>query len=289
MTNEELVKLIQEGVEVQKNMGILYQQNEGYIRKLCYPFTERAEMDDLMQESYFGLEKAVRKFDPNYGCKFITYLTWQIRRACLKYIKNQTNGKRIPEYMQDRINSYKGLIKELEEVPTKETTMDYMGITSEQYDLMMITIYQNNIISIDEPISDDGLTPLDLIADETNTEEDYIAKECCWKIWEIIDKFLDERKKNIIFNHYREGKTLKEIAEELGVTYQYVGSLEKVALNELRKIDELMEYAEYFGYDSSIAYSGSGRCVEFLAMKHVEIKKEFEMYSENLKLVLDSM
>ena len=60
MTNEELVRLIQEGVDIQENMGILYKQNEGFIRTTCNPFSERAELDDLMQEAYFALVDAVR-------------------------------------------------------------------------------------------------------------------------------------------------------------------------------------------------------------------------------------
>ena len=46
MTNEELVQMIQEGVNVQENMGILYQQNEGIIRKVVKPLSKYAETED---------------------------------------------------------------------------------------------------------------------------------------------------------------------------------------------------------------------------------------------------
>lgn len=70
MTNEELVDLIQAGDHVQDNMGLLYQQNRRFITGIALPFSSSVELDDLMQEAYFGLEKAVSKYDPTlgYGC-----------------------------------------------------------------------------------------------------------------------------------------------------------------------------------------------------------------------------
>ena len=51
MTNEELVALIQAGVDVQENMGQLYQQNRNFIVKIVLPYSKSCEMDDLMQEA----------------------------------------------------------------------------------------------------------------------------------------------------------------------------------------------------------------------------------------------
>ena len=59
MTNEELVEQIQNGVNVKENMGLLYEQNIGFITKIVHPFSAYAEEEDLMQEAYIGLHKAV--------------------------------------------------------------------------------------------------------------------------------------------------------------------------------------------------------------------------------------
>mgnify|MGYP007105717964 CR=1 FL=1 len=40
MTNEELVALIQAGVDVQENMGQLYQQNRNFIVKIVLPYSK---------------------------------------------------------------------------------------------------------------------------------------------------------------------------------------------------------------------------------------------------------
>ena len=79
MTNEELVALIQAGDHVSENMTMLYQQNRRFIAGLALPFSNSVELDDLMQEAYFGLEKAVSKYDPTLGYAFLTYAENHIR------------------------------------------------------------------------------------------------------------------------------------------------------------------------------------------------------------------
>lgn len=82
MTNEELVALVQEGVSITDNMTMLYEQNKGFIysvvRKFGYityvsdscHYTGITEIEDLMNESYFGLVKAVERYNPVAGASF---------------------------------------------------------------------------------------------------------------------------------------------------------------------------------------------------------------------------
>ena len=51
-TNEELVELVQKGIDVQENLKTLYEQNKKYIYKIANPFMKYAEADDLLQEAY---------------------------------------------------------------------------------------------------------------------------------------------------------------------------------------------------------------------------------------------
>src|SRR5207249_7646998 len=43
-----------------------------------------------------GLLKAVKKFDPDQGVKFISYAVWWVRQAVLKALAEQTRSVRIP-------------------------------------------------------------------------------------------------------------------------------------------------------------------------------------------------
>lgn len=106
MTNEELVALIQAGVDVQENMGQLYQQNRNFIVKIVLPYSKSCEMDDLMQEAYFGLEKAVQRFEPDRDVLFISYAGIWIRNVIQRYCQNNGNLKRVPVHVVVRISKY---------------------------------------------------------------------------------------------------------------------------------------------------------------------------------------
>lgn len=60
LTNEERVELIQNGIDTVDNMQLLYEQNKWFIYKIVKKLTMFSDIEDLMQESYFGLDQAVK-------------------------------------------------------------------------------------------------------------------------------------------------------------------------------------------------------------------------------------
>ena len=54
------------------------------------------ELSELVAIGNEGLLKAVRKFDPEHGVKFISYAVWWVRQAVLKALAEQTRSVRIP-------------------------------------------------------------------------------------------------------------------------------------------------------------------------------------------------
>ncbi|MCA9721072.1 MAG: sigma-70 family RNA polymerase sigma factor, partial [Gemmatimonadetes bacterium] len=48
------------------------------------------ELSDLVAIGNEGLLRAVRKFDPDRGVKFISYAVWWVRQAVLKALAEQT-------------------------------------------------------------------------------------------------------------------------------------------------------------------------------------------------------
>ena len=73
MSNEQLVVLIQDGIDEAENMSLLWQQNEGFIGKLALIYAGQAEMDDLKQEGYLALCEAVRGYDVTREVPFLSY------------------------------------------------------------------------------------------------------------------------------------------------------------------------------------------------------------------------
>ena len=64
-----------------------------YVKKYQGHGLDLAELVAIGNE---GLLKAVKKFDPDQGVKFISYAVWWVRQAVLKALAEQTRSVRIP-------------------------------------------------------------------------------------------------------------------------------------------------------------------------------------------------
>ena len=106
--NEELVFKIQSGEDVQSNMLKLWQQNRGMIERLANDYSKVEEREDLKQEAYFGLCRAVESYAPDKGSSFLTWAIYWIRQSMQRYCQN--NGTiRIPVHSQEDLRQYKKL------------------------------------------------------------------------------------------------------------------------------------------------------------------------------------
>ncbi|MFR3031105.1 MAG: hypothetical protein ACLTNO_07330 [Blautia sp.] len=82
MTNEQLVVLIQDGIDEAENMRLLWQQNQGFIGKLAMIYSGQEELDDLKQEGYLALCDAVRGYDAVRGVPLSTMRRSGSRQGC---------------------------------------------------------------------------------------------------------------------------------------------------------------------------------------------------------------
>ena len=97
---------------------------------------------------------------------------------------------------------------------------------------------------ISDPIDTDKdgntLTLIDIIADETDIEEEIDVKLKLEKLKSIINDALDTREKTIICYRYGIGGckelTQHEIAQKLNISRSYVSRIEKAALLKLRAL-----------------------------------------------------
>ena len=88
MTNEQLALRIKAGEDVADNMLQLYQQNMGIIKDYARKYRSMAEEEDLQQEAYFAICKAVDSYDPDKGVSFLSWAVYWIRQQLLRYCQN---------------------------------------------------------------------------------------------------------------------------------------------------------------------------------------------------------
>ena len=107
-TNETLVDIIrnEKSADQMKHLADLYQQNYPYIMRICKKYSGHEELDDLMQEAFFGLRIAVDRYEADQGTPFINYAAIWIEQVIQRYIENCGNVIRVPTYLHTNIIKY---------------------------------------------------------------------------------------------------------------------------------------------------------------------------------------
>ncbi len=248
MTNEELVREIKMQIDVKENMLLLYANNHGFIYKHVTPYTAHCEREDLMQEAYIALDDAVKGYDPRKGVAFLTYLKYWIKSRCGRLAYN-AEMKRLPVYMQTRINKYYDLIADLERIPTKGEAMRTLDLSSSQYEHLMTTIYTRKTKSLDEPFEGeegDSMSLQELIDSQNYDIDELLDSLALSKVWDYVEE-LPKEGRELLKWRYDENKTLQEIADYCGCSRGLIGQKENQWLRKLGYNPKVKELGDAFG------------------------------------------
>lgn len=110
-TNEELVRLICSGVDANANLEQLWKQMERLVYKISKQY--QSETDDLMQEGFLGMVRAVEMYDEEKGILFVSYAVGWIRAFMSRYaagdkvVKLPVNYYQLSRKMLKVISEYK--------------------------------------------------------------------------------------------------------------------------------------------------------------------------------------
>lgn len=275
MSNEELVKAIQEkNIDTAEGMEQLYNQNKGIIYKMANKHATYGEMDDLMQETYFGLYEAVMRYDESMGVKFITYAFNWIRQAIARYIENNGNIIRIPVRRQNLLLKYRRLLErfgeEYNREPNKTEIADMLQIFPEQVEELKRDYACIGSKSLDEFVTgtdNEKITIADTIAADIDIEntvlDDILDKQFKDEFWGIINAKLDEQEQMIITERYRNNHTRAELPvilpqnEKEPLTLSKCRSIEEKALARLKRSNLARILNERYEMAITKAYRGS--------------------------------
>ncbi|NYB72517.1 sigma-70 family RNA polymerase sigma factor [Sedimentibacter hydroxybenzoicus DSM 7310] len=285
MTNEELIRLIKKNINVKENYEKLYERNRGFIFQTVIKRIHGIyEIDDLMQQSYIGLVKAVELYDESKEetsfLQLLKYCIWN----CIRDIQSE-----LPEHMVYKIIKYRKiydkLYSELSRKPTDNEMSLHMNIKLKELGAIKSAIKAQYVISLDEPIGEEEEgTRLDLYSDYSAEIVDFNHnlenKELKSIIQEAVGK-LPEDRKEIIYKRYFENLTRTEIAIEKGVTPESINNTERKALRSLRmdhKLKKRVEgYVDFYHHVRLSTYKNTRTSsVEWVVLKR-ESEMEYEM------------
>lgn len=255
MDNEQLVARIRAGEDVAKNMLELYNQNRGFIVKVAKRYQGFAEMEDLLQEGYIGLSEAVSRYDADKNSSFIHYAAFWIRQSMSRYVDNCGSVVRIPVQARGEIREYNRVVREYRkyygEWPSDCALCRLLGVTREKLQEIRKSVQIGQMRSLSEVLGGDGeeFTLEDSIASDQDLEGDAIreadAAAMKRELWIAVDR-LPGNLPEVIKKRFLDGRTLKEISQEWGVTYSKVHDIQNKALRTLRQPGISRKYRRYY-------------------------------------------
>ena len=292
MTNEQIVDEIRKGYSVTNNMQWLYQRNLPLIKQFIKPYLAYEELEDLLQEAYFGLWEAVQRYETSENVLFMTYAEFWIRNAVRKHIEKCGAVIRLPGNIKQNIMRYKKCVQRLTQehsaTPTDEEIADYMNVDISEIE--KYKLYAQSVFSIDTPVYDDTETTIrDSLQSEYDLENDIVDKvykeHSKSELWGIVERHTIERENHIIREHFLYNKPISEIAREENLTARRVRFIKDNALRRLRYGKAKRELLEKFEIaECGIYRGGYGRysehnftsTVEDIVLRRAEIQEEYE-------------
>lgn len=270
MTNEQLVAEIKAGRNERDNMAVLWEQNRAFVAQKARKYLGYAEYDDLMQEGFIAMHDAVERYEPERGVLFLTLAGMRIDAAMTRCARNQ-NMIRIPACESDLIKKYCKITNGIRSRTGREPTVDEIKAEMCVSDKIIDRIERNMCIrqmaslesAVESNIGED-IPLLDTIADDNNSieelEDSIFQKALKETIWKTVDN-LPTDQRSVIHERYSQWKSCGEIAEESGMSYNKVWSIENNALRSMRSgkhSKELLRFLDVQIYIAALKQSGYG-------------------------------
>lgn len=215
------------------------------------------ELGDLVAIGNEGLLRAVRKFDPDRGVKFISYAVWWVRQAVLKALAEQTRSVRFPLNQNTAVVRFakaQGLLaQELGRTPTDAELATGLAMPVE--DVREARRLFVTEVSLDAP-ADTGDPRATTLGERLSVGEgndiEATTDEVLRKAFldRLFRRYLTPRERRILSLYYgldpdEEARTLEEIGAALGVTRERIRQLRERAFAKLRACPEVQHLGEW--------------------------------------------
>lgn len=227
----------------QRSMDVMITTNARLVVAIAKRYQNRGlDLLDLIQEGNLGLIRGLELFDPTRGYAVSTYVYWWVRQAITRAIHSYARLIRLP------INTYEVLARAqrftseyaaLNGYPPSFTEVaEHCDTTTERITAMLDMQATTSCRSLDVLCTEDGNALLDLVASDstqaTNSPDEALRQDDTRAVVTATMKHLPEIEAQVLYGVFFEGRSLRELSEELGFSRSRAGQVQRTALNRLR-------------------------------------------------------
>lgn len=241
MNDERLVSLWEQYAK-SRDTALRDELLEAYLplsRAVARKFAGRGvETEDLEQVAAIALFKAIERFEPERGYRFVTYAVPTITGDVRNHLRDKGGLMRMPRDLRQRLyqlsREQERFELEHQRTPTATELAKQMKIAPEELLALLNMRQQSETVSIDLPVGEDGDTFLsDLLGDADDSYEKQEKSE--WMSW-ILSK-VNETERELLLLRYRDGLGQRDVAKRMGISQMQVSRLERRVLARLRAIE----------------------------------------------------
>lgn len=246
----------------------LYKEYLRYIKMFAAKYASATGLDegDLMQEATIGLARASRDFDTDRSSEFRTFAIYKMKDALREFVATQSSDVNIPQYILDaaklitrlqkvmesaellhekdflsvwkqseKCDRESEIVKNVTEIRQNIKNLAERSCTTVEQLLERAEMYPSTITELDQFIttsSDAAVFP------EADAEEEVIRKIMVGRAIDNMKQHLEESEYRLLYDHFVEGKTVRDIAPELGIKPASVTVRIHNLINRLKKKEE---------------------------------------------------